>query len=118
MHAVSQAHRGPIAAALRHTLVGAYLTSVAFVCLSADGWQARAVETGLALMPAAMVVAGLWIRRFARHVRDLEPRDRKRPLLIGGAILLVALILGGWIYVETRSPPPVQAELFTLGVAR
>jgi 4-hydroxybenzoate polyprenyltransferase len=117
MHAVDQARRSSITAALRHTCLGAYLATVAFVGLSAEGLQARAAETALALIPAVVVLAGLWCYRFVRRLRDLEPRERRRPLLFSGAVVLAVLIVlaGIWIYVESQPPPPT-VELFFDGL--
>ncbi len=115
-----QARRRPITAALRYSTVGAYLACVAFISVSAVGWQARAIETGLALVPAVVVLAGVLLWRFVQHVRGLEAEERKRPLQLASIVLLVVLaVLGGtWIYVESRPPAPVvEVDLLLRGLA-
>ncbi|GAA0808922.1 hypothetical protein [Spirilliplanes yamanashiensis] len=63
----------------------------------------------MAFGPAVVVLAGVVVWRFAHHLRGLEAEDRRRPLRLAGIVLVVVVaVLGGiWIYVESRTRPPV-----------
>ena len=116
MRAVAQGRRKSITAAANYMLVVVYLAVVTFVCLSAEGLPARAAETLLALVPAALVLAGLRGRRLVRRLQNSTAEERRRHRLIGVAVVLAVLLVlaGTWIYAESQPPPPM-ADLYGEG---